>query len=297
MWGWLSRLLGSSPQPAAAVSEPETKTVTEPGEPNKYGVVVEMEHAGVLAQSETIQHAIRGKLKGKLYVSAMFAAAGGNANALGFYRTFALTDPTDFDAFAEAMKAIPGVTNIKKDDGPWERSPAEARAREEEQARIGKEKERRAKEDWERRKRELDELKQIEAQTKRADEEGYGPPVQTFRLVQFVELRRFFSSVSRFQVEALTQSSDVLAGGFMGYKRETGEFTSLDGALEFLGQAMNGKLAMPFQPKTPLEQIPFRVEYREGPKGKYAHLCIGGGRPTFIMAAYDLYIRESKAAA
>ena len=88
--------------------------------------------------------------------------------------------------------------------------------------------------------------------------------------------------------------SDILAGGFLRYGRKVQECNSGDEAVKFLEQTMNcGEFKMPFAPDFAFFDIPFSVEYRQNGKGKFVHLICGGGKPTFIMAGYDLFIRES----
>lgn len=259
-------------------------------EPVKYGVIVEMEHPGVLADEERIKEAIRGKLKGGLYSGISFAESGPETNSLApCIRRFALTEQSDFKPFTQAMKTIDGVVGVKKGDGPWTKTVAEQRAEEKEQKRIAKEKEKRAEESWKERKRKLAELKKLKEETKKSDEETYGPPTTASRLNR-QEFEEFLASIGRCEAEARAAFSDILADGFLDYKREVAELSGNE-VVPFFEKAMNGPLRIPFQAQSSFYDIPFVVEYRQSNGRKFAHLMIGGGKPTFIMASYDLFVR------
>lgn len=258
--------------------------------PVKYVVIVEMEHPGVLANEERIKEAIRGKLKGDLYTSCCFAESGPQTNSLApCIRRFALTEESDFEPFAQAMKTIDGVIGVKKGDGPWTKTTAEKRMEEEERKRIAKEREKRAKKSEKERKRKLAELKKSEEETRRFDEKTYGPPSTASQLNR-EEFEEFLASIDRCEAEARAVFSDILAGGFLYYKREVSKLSGNE-VVAFFEKAMNGPLRLPFQRQSSFYDIPFLVEYRQNNGRKFAHLMIGGGKPTFIMANYDLFVR------
>ena len=260
-------------------------------EPVKYGVIVEMEHPGVLADKEKVKEAIRDKLRGGLYFAACFSESGPETNSLApCVRRFALDDQSDFQSFVQAMKTIDGVIGVKKGDGPWTKTKAEQQAEDKERKRIAKEKEKRAEEGWKERERKLAEFKKLKEETKRSDEETYGPSSAFSRLSQ-KELEEFLTPIVHCEAEVRGVFSDMMAGGFINYEREVAKLSGND-VVSFFEKSMNGKLRMPFQKKSPFYDIPFSVEYRQNNGRKFAHLTVGGGKPTFIMAGYDLFVRE-----
>jgi len=260
-------------------------------EPVKYGVIVEMEHPCVLVDEEKIKKVVCGKLKGNLYCGIPFAESGPQTNSLApCIRRFALTEQSDFEPFARAMKTIDGVIGVKKGDGPWIKTAAEKRTEEKERKRIAKEKEKQAKESRKERKRKLKEFKKLEEETKKSDEEAYGSPSTASQLNR-QEFEEFLNSIGRCEVEARSVFSDLLAGGFLDYKREVAELSGNE-VVAFFEKAMNGPLRLPFQREISFYEIPFLVEYRQKNGRKFAHLMVGGGKPTFIMASYDLFVRE-----
>lgn len=295
IFGKLASVFGGKKQvvelPASGREEPPVvPTEKKEDEPVKYGVIVEMEHPGVLADEDRIKEAIRGKLKGGLYSGISFAESGPNTNSLALcVRRFALTDQSDFEPFTQAMKTIDGVIGVKKGDGPWTKTAAEQRAEEKEQKRITKEKEKRAEEGWKERERKLAEFKKLEEETKKSDEETYGLPATASRLSR-QEFEEFLASIGHCEAEARATFSDILAGGFLDYKHEVAELSGNE-IVAFFEKAMNGALRMPFQGQSSFYDIPFSVEYRQNNGRKFAHLMIGGGKPTFIMASYDLFVR------
>lgn len=259
----------------------------------RYEVIVEMEHPGVLVDEEETRNAVQGKLRGHLYSALCFSESGPDTNSLApCIRRFFLEDQSDFEPFAGAIKTIGGVVGVKKGNGPWKRTPGEQQAAEEERKQIAKEKQRRVEENDKRRKTELAEFKKLEAETKRSDEDTYGPSSGASRLNER-EFEEFLASVEHCQVEAIGIFSDMLAGGFMGYKREFAELSGKD-VIPFFERVMNSTLRIPFQRECTFYEIPFSVEYREKNGKKFARLTVGAGKPTFIMANFYLFVRVTK---
>jgi hypothetical protein len=297
IFGRLANVFGGKKQNIAELPVPkheETPAVpTEErknDEPVKYGVIVEMEHPGVLVEEEKIKEVLRGKLRGKVSWAIFFSESGLDNNSLApCIRRFVLTEQSDLESFTQAMKTIDGVIGVKKGDGPWTKTATEQRAEEKEKKRIAKEKKKRAEESWKEREYKLAEFKKLKEETKKSDEETYGSPSTASRLYR-QEFEEFLASVGHCEVEARAVFSDIFAGGFLDYEREVAKLAGNE-VVAFFEKAMNGALRMPFQGQISFYDIPFSVEYRQNNGRKFAHLMIGGGKPTFIMARYDLFVR------
>lgn len=259
--------------------------------PVLYGVIVELEHPGVLADEASIKNATSGQLTGELYLVGMaFAESGSDVNSLAHcIRRLALANKSDFEPFMKAMMTINGVTGVKKDTGPWTRTRAEKRAEEKERKRIAKEKKRLAEKDAKERTRKLEKLKMHETKEEQSDNETYGSPGPAARLDR-PQFEEFLSSIDNGKVEARVIFSDILAGGFLGYERVVDKLSG-DKISAFFEQTMNGDLRAPLQPKIAFYDIPFMVEYRERDGKKFAHLTVQGGNPNFIMTCHELFVR------
>ncbi|MDO9231400.1 MAG: hypothetical protein Q7U36_02895 [bacterium] len=139
----------------------------------------------------------------------------------------------------------------------------------------------------------LEELNQIEEEGARSDDELYGPssvPVSVSRL-DWKQFEKFTASIEFCKVEARVSFSDIFAGGFLDFKREIAEISGSE-VVPFFERAINGPLRMLFQTETSFCELPLAVEYREKDGHKFAHLMVGCGSPTSIMAKYHFFIRS-----
>ncbi|MFA5967389.1 MAG: hypothetical protein WC805_02650 [Patescibacteria group bacterium] len=103
------------------VVEPSVIPTEKKEELAKYDVIVEMEHFSVLMDNEKINEAVQGKLKGNLYMSGCFAESGTFTDySTALVRRFALTEESDFEPFAQIMKEIAGVIDVKKVGSSWQ---------------------------------------------------------------------------------------------------------------------------------------------------------------------------------
>lgn len=257
-----------------------------------YDVIVEMEHPGVLADEKALIARFRNKLRGTVLFTKIFAEMGADVQSLApCVRRFALTRETDFSAFAEIISTITGVVGVKKGNGPWTMTKSEQRAKQAEAKAIAQEQERKAEASYEKRQRQLAELKQLEEATQKSDAEKYGLPPDNNPRLDEREFEAFLASLAHFEVEAVASYFDIMAGGFLEYRRETARLSGNE-VVSFLERTINGPLRAPFQAPANFYEIPFRVEYRcVDSVRRFAHLMIAAGNPTFVTTCYDLYIR------
>ena len=150
---------------------------------------------------------------------------------------------------------------------------------------------RRAKNSWRERKKKLVEFKKLGEASEKADEAKYGPHIPSSRL-NLLQFQEFITSIQHGEIEVLASFSDILAGGFLDYKRKTAVIASSEEIIPFFEKALNGECRLPMQGKSAFSAIPFLVEYRQQNGKKFARLSVGGGHPHFIMATYELFIRE-----
>jgi len=142
-------------------------------------------------------------------------------------------------------------------------------------------------ENQEERERKLTEFKKLEEESKKSDEEKYGPA----RLIKEEEFQKIIPLVGSCQAEAIAIFSDLAQGGFLDYKREVADFPSGEKAIQFLLDAMNNKFRVAFQDGRYASGR--YVECRENGGKKLLHFHGTAGNPIHIRTTFDLYIREA----
>ncbi|MBU0530924.1 MAG: hypothetical protein ABIG32_02025 [Candidatus Uhrbacteria bacterium] len=282
----------SDPEDAPENGSGEENGKSQSGEPDPapFKVLVEMESLTTLGNPEPLVERLRGKLQGQLHGGGVFAEMGARESLAPCVRRFALTDGSDYGIFVEAVTSLPGVIGVKKIGEAWVLTEEERALAAAEQMRIDEDRERQAREAYEERAAELEEYKTLKQATDRSDEDRFGPAGELKKLCHD-QFETWLAERGTCEVEIHMTTSDIMAGGFMGFQRQVAELPGFK-AIRFFEEAINGELALPFNGKTPFAQIPFQVEYREAGGKHFAHLMIGAGRPTFMMAHYELYVRE-----
>jgi hypothetical protein len=259
----------------------------------KYEVIVEIEDIDnmfCLGSEETISTALQKKtFKGGIYSNICFAQS--DNNSLGLVKRFSLQYEEDFLSFAEAMINIPGVKNVKKDEGPWTRTWKERRAFRKEKERIQNEKEQRAKEFQKQREKDLESFKYLSEECMKKYEQRFGPGKE-FVDGDWAIFKEFTTPITNCTGEFFVAFSDILAGGFMRYVHEIKEFSSVEEALSFLLICVNDNLVPFYSQVKDIHDIPFSCNYREKDGKKFVGMTIGAGKPTFVMAQYEFFIAE-----
>lgn len=164
---------------------------------------------------------------------------------------------------------------ISTEDRKWDRVKMEDRAK---------------RERW---KQKITELKRLIEETEIFNEKNYGPPTNISPINQ-QEFQSFLTSIDRCQVEGRVVFAYIRNRSLdeLGYERETAELSSGKEVVQFLEQAMNGKLNLLFLAKCSFYNIPFSVEYRQKEGKGFVHLLVVINKPSLGIARYDFFVRE-----